>query len=123
MAFAVCCFSGGRKIVVVGFVALVCLFYVGLAHFFAVIDWAFEAPEPARRLLVPVRATSRIDAGHCVLLKKSHLRPGRGELKSWFTVPLACTRPTLTAAREQQHGAVRLALQIIAARKRSRWGL
>ena len=58
LAFAVCCFSGGRNIVVVGFVALVCLFYVGLAHFFAIVDWAFEAPEPARRLLVPVRATS-----------------------------------------------------------------
>jgi hypothetical protein len=36
LAFAVCCFSGGRKIVVVGFVALICLFCVGLARFFAV---------------------------------------------------------------------------------------
>jgi hypothetical protein len=72
LAFAVCCFSGGRKIVVVGFVALVCLFYVGLVYFFAVVDWAFEAPEPARRSLVPVRAM-------CGYLQVGEV--GRGEIQ------------------------------------------
>jgi hypothetical protein len=42
LAFAVFCFSNGRKIAFVELVALICLFRVGLAQIFVGVDWASE---------------------------------------------------------------------------------